>query len=90
MGAHKTVQDIYRVIEALIVLHNIAIDFGDKPDDRWRIGEDPDDQDDSNDGDTDALVEDVQGPAAVPEHETADWLKEQGRLKRLRILDRLF
>jgi hypothetical protein len=60
MGPHNAVQDIYRVIEALIILHNIAIDFNDKPDERWRIDEDPDDQEDENDGDSDPLFQDPQ------------------------------
>jgi hypothetical protein len=89
MGPHKSVQDIYRVIEALMILHNIAIDFKDKPDERWCIDEDPEDQDHDNDGD-DVVVQDIQGPAQVPAHETAEWLKEQGRRKRLAILNQLF
>lgn len=90
MGPHKSVQDIYKVIEALIVLHNIAIQVGDKPDEQWCIDEDPNDQEDENDGNNDVLVYDVQGGAHVPARETDDWLKEQGRMKRLAILDQLF
>jgi hypothetical protein len=90
MGLHNAVQDIYRVIEALIILHNIAIDFNDKPDERWRIDEDPDDQEDENDGDSDPLFQDIEGPAEVPAYETDDWLKEEGRRKRQAILDQLF
>ncbi|KAF7362660.1 DDE Tnp4 domain-containing protein [Mycena venus] len=90
MGAHNSVQDMYRVIEALIILHNIAIDFKDKPDERWCMDENPDDQEDENDADDHPLVQDVLGPAQVPAYETAEWLKERGRMKRLAILNLLF
>ncbi|KAJ7714680.1 hypothetical protein B0H14DRAFT_3522934 [Mycena olivaceomarginata] len=51
MGPHQNIQDLYKTIEDLMVLHNMAIDFKDRPDDEWRIDENPDDQDDETDGD---------------------------------------
>ncbi|KAJ7358270.1 hypothetical protein DFH08DRAFT_911690 [Mycena albidolilacea] len=77
-------------IEALMVIHNMAIDFGDHPSDEWRLDENPDDQDDENNGNDEPLVSDVVGEAQVPAYETDDFLKEQGRRKRLALLDRLF
>jgi hypothetical protein len=90
MGTHKSLQDVYKVIEALIVVHNMSIDLKDKPEITWNITEDPDDQEDENEGDREPMVQDVVGNAAVPAHETDAWLKEEGRRKRLRILDELF
>jgi uncharacterized protein YcaQ len=44
MGPHLDIQDVYRTIEALMVIHNMAIDFGDRPSDKWCLEENPDDQ----------------------------------------------
>jgi hypothetical protein len=90
MGRHKSVQEIYKVIEALIVLHNIAIDLNDRPNIDWRIDESTEDQDDEIDGNDTTLVSEVQGPAQVPAWETDEWLKEQGRKKRIALLNQLF
>ncbi|KAJ7742544.1 hypothetical protein B0H16DRAFT_1323264, partial [Mycena metata] len=88
MGQHQSVQEVYRVIEALLVLHNMSIDFKDKPEDTWVLTKDPEDVNDENDGDREGM--DVVGAAQVPAHETDDWLKEQGRRKRLRVFNELF
>jgi len=74
-----------------MVLHNMAIDCKDHPNDEWHIDENPDDQDDENNGDDeDPMVSDVVGEARVPAYETDKYLKEQGRRKRLALLDKLF
>ncbi|KAJ7142205.1 hypothetical protein C8R46DRAFT_1233324 [Mycena filopes] len=78
---------VYRVIEALLVLHNMAIDLKDKPDETWLLTEDAEEHD-GDDGDRDAM--DVVGEAQVPAHETDLWLKEEGRKKRIRLLNHLF
>ncbi|KAJ6557628.1 hypothetical protein B0H19DRAFT_862436, partial [Mycena capillaripes] len=49
MGPHGEIQETYKAIKALMILHNIAIDLKDKLNDRWCIDKDPDDQDDEND-----------------------------------------
>jgi hypothetical protein len=90
LGPHTSMQEIYRTIEALIVLHNIAIDLNDKPDCSWCLDEDPDDQPDNNDGNRELLAFDVVGDPDIPAYETDDYLKEQGRIKRLLLLNRLF
>lgn len=93
MGPHQNIQDLYKTIEALMVLHNMAIDFKDRPNDDWRLDENPDDQDDETDGDDkdeEPMVAEVVGEARVPAYETDNYLKEQGRIKRLRLLDKLF
>jgi hypothetical protein len=33
MGTHHDIQETYRVIKALMVVHNMCIDHGDKPED---------------------------------------------------------
>jgi len=35
MGPHDDIQEMYKVIKALLILHNFCIDFGDKPEDIW-------------------------------------------------------
>jgi hypothetical protein len=88
--------DIYKAIEALIVLHNICIDWGDKPEDIWDF--DPQDgfcgEDDSEDEELEiggeVIVGNAPGNADVPAHETDRWLRTQGRRKRQIILDELF
>jgi hypothetical protein len=86
----KTFRKYIRQIEALIVLDNMAIDFKDHPDIVWRFDEDPGDQEDENDGDREIIVFNVVGDAEVPAYKTDIYLKEQGRIKRLAILDKLF
>lgn len=95
MGAHSTVQDIYRVIEALMILHNICIDLADFP--KWIWNFDPLDDFDANppgpDEDIDADIPTHGGPVLhhvdVPVHETDAWLKERGREKRKALFDDL-
>jgi hypothetical protein len=90
MGPHNDIQDIYRTIEALMILHNIAIDVGDRPDVSWRIDESPDDHAEIGNPEREVLVADVVGDAQVPAHETDGYLREQGKIKRLALLNRLF
>jgi hypothetical protein len=90
MGPHMDIQYVYRMIEALMVIHNMAIDFGDRPSDEWRLEENPNDQDNENNGNDEPLVSDVVGEAQVPAYETDNFLKEQGRRKQLALLNRLF
>jgi hypothetical protein len=90
MGPHQNIQDLYKTIEALMVLHNMAINFKDRPCDEWRIDENPDDQDDETDGNEEPMVSEVVGEARVPAYETDLYLKERGRVKRLALLNRLF
>ena len=89
MGPHKDIEDVYRTIEALMVLHNTAIDFNDRPSDEWGHDESLDDQDTEHDGDEDPLIQIVVGQAQVPAYETDNYLKEQGRIKRLALLNKL-
>ncbi|KAF8215549.1 hypothetical protein K438DRAFT_2104790 [Mycena galopus ATCC 62051] len=100
MGPHKDIEDIYRTTEALMVLHNMAIrvwlhckhsiDFNDRPSDKWRLDKSLDDQDTENDGDEEPPVQIVVGQAQVPAYETDNYLKEQGRIKQLALLNKLF
>jgi hypothetical protein len=90
MGPHKDIQDMYCTIEALMVLHNMAIDFGDHPSDEWLIDENPDDQNDETNGNNEPLVLNVEGEVQVPVHETDNYLTEQGRIKWYELLDQLF
>ena len=97
LGTHRDVQDMYKAIEAMLVLHNICIEWQDHPQDI--IDFNPrDDFDEAAvadppvqvDMDTRVYCQVIEGEAEIPEHETDLWMKEQGHLKRKQILDRLF
>ncbi|KAJ7439489.1 hypothetical protein FB451DRAFT_1415707 [Mycena latifolia] len=91
-GSRGPYNKIPKVIEALIILHNMAIEFHDKPAAVWQLDEDSRDPEDEMeiDGGQEPLVYHVDGNAQVPAYETDNWLKEQGRRKRLELLDELF
>ncbi|KAF8175258.1 hypothetical protein K438DRAFT_1979824 [Mycena galopus ATCC 62051] len=65
MGPHQKIQDLYKTIEALMVLYNMAIDFKNRPNDELCIDENPDDQDDETNGDEDEepMVSEIVGEA---------------------------
>jgi hypothetical protein len=91
MGRHEDIQDAFKAIEAMMIIHNICIDWNDRPDRIWDF--DPTDHwSDIGRGDVDADIglEVIDGEAHVPEHETNAWLKEMGRQKRIIILNELF
>ncbi|PBK65329.1 hypothetical protein ARMSODRAFT_892022, partial [Armillaria solidipes] len=90
MGAHRDVQDIYRVVEALIVLHNMCLYYDDHPENIVNIVlRDTDLRTDHDDGDAEEGFggETIDGEPNVPAHETATWLKEEGYRMRLNLLD---
>ena len=35
MGTHRNIQDMYKAIEAMMILHNICIDWNDSPEEIW-------------------------------------------------------
>jgi hypothetical protein len=37
MGPYADIQEMYKAIEAMLILHNMCIDYGDKPGDDWEI-----------------------------------------------------
>ena len=97
MGEHKDIQTIYKAIEAMLVLHNICIDWNDHPDNIWQYNstdiwagwdgvEDRVDEDEE----IEVGIEDIEGEANIPEHETPQYLKDEGRRKRQIIFDELF
>ena len=71
MGTHRNIQDMYKAIEAMMILHNICIDWNDSPEEIWDYDpadhweNDGNDEDDGIGGD-----EEFNGDAQVPEHET--------------------
>ena len=89
MGAHADIQEMYRAIEALLILHNICIDYGDKPDNDWEINMDEEGSVDSeHEEDPDAMI--IENGENIPARETDAWLKRQGRAKRMIIFNDLF
>ncbi|KAF8068081.1 hypothetical protein FPV67DRAFT_1171427 [Lyophyllum atratum] len=98
MGRHNDVQEIYKVIHALMVIHNICIDYGDVPmelldeglEDGRGIAVDDEgniDPDELGYGGITVTPEDMY---RVPVYETDEWQKEAGKVKRDRYLNQLF
>lgn len=97
MGPHDNVQEIYCVIEALIILHNICLEHNDQPEDIYDYvlsldsdSELEDDVDADEDDSGNFGCEDVTGEVQVPGHETDNWLKVQGYSKWMALLNELF
>ena len=88
MGPHADIQEMYRAIKALLILHNMCIDYGDKPDDDWEIDVMDEERLDERDEDPDAII--VENGENIPIQETDAWLKRQGRAKRMIIFNDLF
>lgn len=92
MGPHDNIQEIYRVMEALIILHNFCIEHNDRPEDifDYVLILTSEEQDEGDDGDGDFGCEDIRGDANIPAHETEAWIKAEGYRRRLELLDLLF
>ena len=92
LGPHYNIRDCYRAIEALLILHNICIDLGDRPEliPWFNPKDDDEDEDEEEELDPDEAPLPPLGEANIPLHETDQWLKEQGYAKRLALLDYLF
>lgn len=92
MGPHRDMDETYNAIEALLILHNISIEWSDNPERIWDF--DPTDPGVEDDGDEredgDFCREELDGEAVVPAHESDAWLKVQGRRKRQLLFDELF
>ena len=87
MGPHADIQEMYKAIEALLILHNMCIDYGDKPDDDWEIDLD-EERSVEHEEDPDAMI--IENGENIPARETNAWLKRQGRAKRMIIFNDLF
>ncbi len=97
-GPHESILELYMAIEALLILHNLCIDWNDNPEYIWRYNPaDPPrddeelpqdiDPDDSNVANINVVIE---GGTPIPTHETDEWLKEEGYRMRRAALDRMF
>ena len=75
----------------MMIIHNICIDWVDKPEDIWDINKTDSWSDDEEEGDDDTDGNGIiEGEAEVPLHETENWLLETGRQKRLILVNELF
>jgi DDE superfamily endonuclease len=89
MGRHKDIQDAFKAIKAMMILHNICLDWKNRPDQIWDF--DPTDGgSDDKDTNADAGGEVLEGEAHIPDHETNVWLMETGRQKHNVIFNELF
>jgi hypothetical protein len=91
-GRHNDVQDIYQVIQALMVVHNLCIDMGDHPYEFIAEGladEVVDGHDVDASGYGGVTIDEVE-ENRVPAYETDDWHKVEGNRKWKRFLDNIF
>lgn len=91
LGANQDIHEIYRAVQAMMVLHNLCIDWGDSPEEIPFF--DPDTaEDDAQPLNVD--LTDYTAPAVgdpnVPLWETDDWLKHAGQQMREDSMDDLF
>ena len=95
------IQILYEAIEAMLVLHNICIEWNDHPKSisqynptdiwpGWDRVEDEDDEDGEEENNTADGIEAIMGEANIPVHETADYLQEEGWRKWQIIFNQLF
>lgn len=94
MGPHDNINDVYDMVEALMILHNICIEWNDKPEYIWKYDPQdeypPDTEEEEARDDADNITQVVVGETEVPMHETDAWLKAKGLQKRREVLDELF
>lgn len=82
MGRHEDIQDLYKAMEAMMIIHNICMDWKDRPDYIWDFDPTDDWSDDEDEDEVqgeDVGCEVIDGEAHVPDHETNAWLMEVGR-----------
>lgn len=95
MGGTLDMQEVYKAVEALMVIHNLAIDLDDHPEEIW----DYDSTDESSiagpdNEDADNWVLQEFGHAiverlSVPGRETDTWLRTKGYAMRIQLLNKL-
>ncbi|THU92289.1 hypothetical protein K435DRAFT_672379, partial [Dendrothele bispora CBS 962.96] len=85
MGAHEDIHEVYRVIEALLILHNMCLYHNDSPKD---ILDSLFDDELFRDGEGWDSV--VIGDVSAPTNETEARLKEAGYRMRMQILNEVF
>ncbi|KIL55497.1 hypothetical protein M378DRAFT_90850, partial [Amanita muscaria Koide BX008] len=91
MGPHADIQEMYKAIESLLILHNMCIDYGDEPEDNWEFATTESlDEEGFVELDEDAGPTIVENGQSIPGWETDAWLKRQGRAKRMIIFNDLF
>ncbi|KAJ3534538.1 hypothetical protein NMY22_g6883 [Coprinellus aureogranulatus] len=93
-GRHSEIREIFQVIQALMVLHNMCIDWDDTPA-TFLTQEDIEEmQGDANEEDVEVIShgEELYGDGQMEYagYETEDWHREEGRKKRNTILNQHF
>ncbi|EEB98236.1 hypothetical protein MPER_02295, partial [Moniliophthora perniciosa FA553] len=91
LGSHRDVNDNWRVIEALMILHNICLYYNDHPEliDDFVIVMDTRTQDDHEDIPPASPTPDMES-LGLPLNETDAWLQEKGHKLHKEILDSVF
>lgn len=99
MGRHNDMKDVHRVVQALMVIHNLCIDWEDAPTDpraetfEGADGEGNNGQEEDEDVDCtgdNGLERTENGDIRIPPYESDEWQKEEGRKMCIEIMDRLF
>ncbi|KAF7367609.1 DDE Tnp4 domain-containing protein [Mycena sanguinolenta] len=91
MGIHKDVQDVWRALDALLVMHNMCLWHNDHPKhlEDYRDSLRDDDAPGGN-HDEPEVDEQVFDTPDIPAEETAAWLKDRGLELRQQLLDQVF
>jgi hypothetical protein len=93
LGAHRNEEDNWRVIESLLILHNMCLYYGDRPEQFDGLQESQKDKSDTmhlDIGNPDDTSVNMGETTHLPEHESDVWLKEEGHKMRNQMLDELF
>ena len=90
LGRHEDIQQTYRVIQALMVTHNLCIDLGDHPMEVSGAESAPEERGLGIQLGYGGIEVDEDELTQLPEGETGEELREQGRNKREAILNELF
>ncbi|KAF8836147.1 hypothetical protein BDN67DRAFT_911697, partial [Paxillus ammoniavirescens] len=91
------IQNTYRLVHALMVMHNICIDLEDHPEDIPEIifGDDSRTLPKDAEGDEDADLSNygapvIDGPIDIPAWESDEWLRREGQKRREQILNDIY
>ncbi|TFK58517.1 hypothetical protein BDN72DRAFT_781995, partial [Pluteus cervinus] len=94
LGNHTDIQDAHKAIQAMMIIHNLCIDWGDHPIDTSDVDmEDDTDNDEDENSNADGFGDVVINPemeGVIPAFETDAWHRTKGQEKRMHMLNQLF
>ena len=90
MGQHGNMQEVYKAIESMIIIHNMCIDFNDHPQSIEGFTADNAGFPIEPSMNESFLQEVEEADINIPIYETDQWLKKEGYRKRMELLKYLF